>query len=146
MVGTALSRLCLPYELRRSQGRRTSMPEMAHAGEHHGYAVVVGGLDYFFVADRAAGLDHRSDAGLDAGQHAVGEREERVGSDDRALGQGFGELRVSRGVLRLASGDARGINPAHLAGADADSGEILGIDDGVRLDVLGDAEREFEVA
>src|SRR5438046_7849859 len=114
MVGTALSRLCLPYELRRSQGRRTSMPEMAHAGEHHGYAVVVGGLDDFFVADRAAGLDHRSGAGLDAGQHAVGEREERVGSDDRALGQGFGELRVSRGRLPLATRGWERNTPAPL--------------------------------
>ena len=28
---------------------------------------------------------------------------------------------------------------AHLAGADADGGAVLGVDDGVRLDVLGDA-------
>ena len=37
-------------------------------------------------------------------------------------------------------------DPAHLAGADADGREILGIDDGVRLHVLGDAEGEHQVA
>ena len=25
------------------------MPEMSHAGEHHGNAVLIGGLDHFFV-------------------------------------------------------------------------------------------------
>ncbi len=47
--------------------------------------------------------------------------------------------------MRLARGDARGIHPAHLSGADADGGEILGIDDGVGFDMLGDAEREPEI-
>ena len=42
-----------------------SMPEMPHAGEHHGDAVVVGGLDHFVVADRSAGLDHGGGAGFD---------------------------------------------------------------------------------
>ena len=55
-----------------------SMPEMPHAREHHGDAMLVGGLDHFVVAHRAAGLDHGGGAGFDAGQHAVGEREERV--------------------------------------------------------------------
>ena len=50
-----------------------------------------------------------------------------------------------RRFLRLARGDARGIDAAHLAGADADGGAVLGIDDGVRLDVLGDAPGEEEV-
>ena len=46
---------------------------------------------------------------------------------------------------RLPGGDARGIDAAHLAGADADRGAVLGIDDGVRLDVLGDGEGEQQV-
>ena len=81
-----------------------------------------------------------------ATSNAVGEREERVGGHHRALGQRLGELQLLRGVLRLARGDARRIDPAHLAGADADGGAILGVDDGVRLDVLGDAERELQIA
>ena len=39
----------------------------------------------------------------------------------------------------LQRGDAGGIDAAHLAGADADGRAVLGVDDGVRLDVLGDA-------
>ena len=46
---------------------------------------------------------------------------------------------------RLAGGDAGRIDPAHLAGADADGGAVAGVDDGVRLDVLGDAEGEQQV-
>ena len=56
------------------------------------------------------------------------------------------ELQLGGGILCLARGDARGIHPAHLPRADADGGEILGVDDGIGFDVLGDAEREFEVA
>ena len=36
---------------------------------------------------RAAGLDDGGGAGLGGGEQAVGEREEGVGGDDRALGQ-----------------------------------------------------------
>jgi hypothetical protein len=54
------------------------MPEMPHAREHHGDAMLVRSLDDFLVAHRAAGLDHGCGAGFDAGQHAVGEREERI--------------------------------------------------------------------
>ena len=39
---------------------------MSDASEHHGDAMVVGGLDDFVVADRAAGLDHGGGAGFDA--------------------------------------------------------------------------------
>src|SRR5436190_4141923 len=55
-----------------------SMPEMPDAGEHHGDAVIVGGLDDFVVAHRTAGLDHRGGAGFDRNQQAIGERQERV--------------------------------------------------------------------
>ncbi len=47
--------------------------------------------------------------------------------------------------LRLAGGDHGGIDAAHLAGADADRGAVLGVDDGVRLDVLGDPPGEEQV-
>ena len=42
-------------------------------------------------------------------------------------------------------GDAGAVDAAHLAGADADGGAVLGVDDGVRLDVLGDREGELQV-
>ena len=48
----------------------SSVPEVPHAGQHHGDAGVVGGLDHFVVADRSAGLDHRGGAGFDRDQKA----------------------------------------------------------------------------
>src|SRR5205085_10566534 len=44
------------------------VPKMPRAGEHHGNAVLVGGLDHLVVAHGAAGLNDSSGAGLDAGQ------------------------------------------------------------------------------
>ena len=64
---------------------------------------------------------------------------------DGTFGQRLGQAGLLGGVLRLAGGDAGGVDPAHLAGADADGGAVLGVDDGVRLDVLGDAEGERQV-
>src|ERR1039458_4235966 len=43
--------------------RRWSMPEVAHAGEDHGHAQLIGGGDDFFVAHRAAGLDDGGGSG-----------------------------------------------------------------------------------
>ena len=71
---------------------------------------------------------------------------ERVGGDHRAFGQRLGELQLARAASSPCGRDARRIDPAHLSRADADGGQILGIDDGVRLHVLGDAEGEFQVA
>ena len=47
--------------------------------------------------------------------------------------------------MRFAGGDARGIDPAHLPGADAHGGQVPGIDNGVRLHVLGHAEAKDHV-
>src|SRR5205823_12536306 len=107
---------------------RASVPEMPCAREYHGDIVFVGGFDHLVVADRAAWLDHRGSAGLDAGEHAVGEREERVGGDGRTPGQRLSELQLRGGILRLACGDPRGVDAAHLPRADADGGEVLCID------------------
>ena len=54
------------------------MAEVALAGEHHGDAVLVGGGDHLVVADAAAGLDDRRDAGRGGGIEAITEREEGV--------------------------------------------------------------------
>ena len=58
------------------------VPEVAHAGEDHRHAGLVGGVDHRLVVHRAAGLDDRRGAGFDRRQHTVGEREERVGRND----------------------------------------------------------------
>ena len=66
------------------------MEEVAGAGEVHGDAGSVGRGDDFLVPDRAAGLHHSPDAGVDQDLQAVGEREERVGGSNRAAGTGGG--------------------------------------------------------
>ena len=67
------------------------MPEVAHAGEDHGEAALVGGGDHLVVAHRAARLDDRRGAGLGRREQPVGEGEERVRGDDRAARQRLGE-------------------------------------------------------
>ena len=74
-----------------------------------------------------------------AGHQAVGEREEGVGGATEPLASGSASPAASAASAALQRGDARGVDAAHLAGADADGRAVLGVDDGVRLDVLGDA-------
>ncbi len=100
------------------------MTEMADAGEDHGNAAVVGGLDDFLIADGAAGLDGAGGAGLGGGDEAIGEWEKGVTGYD-AAGEG------KAGVLGLPDGDAGGVDARHLAGADAEGAVLRGIDDGV---------------
>ena len=121
------------------------MPEVADAGEDHGDAVLVGGRDHLVVAHRTARLDHRLRARLDGRQQTVGKGKEGVRRHDAPFGQRLGETECLGRVLRLARGDARRIDPAHLTRADADRRAVSDIDDGVGLDVLGNAEGEFHV-
>ena len=83
--------------------------------------------------------------GLGRRQQAVGEREEGVRGDRRAdrarLGPAVGLGRLAR----LDGGDRALIAAVHLARADAGGDAVLGIDDGVRLDVLGDGPGEQAV-
>src|SRR5688572_21664359 len=82
--------------------------KVAHAGEEHGEAGLVGGGDHFLVADRAAGLDHGRGAGLDRGEEAVGEGEEGVRGDRGADRSRLGPSGLLGRVLRLPSRDPRG--------------------------------------
>src|SRR5207244_105746 len=52
-----------------------SVPEVAHAGEHHRHAVLVGGRDDFVVALAAAGLHDGLAAVLGRDVDAIAERE-----------------------------------------------------------------------
>ena len=54
------------------------MPEVAHAGEHHGEACFVGSRDHLRVAHRPSGLDHGSGACRDDHLQPVRERKERI--------------------------------------------------------------------
>ena len=111
---------------------------MAHAGKHHGNAGFVGSGDHFLVAHRATRLDHGADTGLRRVVDAVTEGEEGVGCHDCTL-------HLQTGVLGLDRGDARGVDAAHLPGADADGLAVLGVDDGVGLDELGHLPGEHQV-
>src|SRR5688500_2294111 len=71
-----------------------SVPEVAHAGEHHGHAALVRRGDDLVVAHAAAGLDHRGGAGFRQRVEPVAEREEGVGGDRRA-----GERQLGAGGL-----------------------------------------------
>src|SRR5690242_13202541 len=55
-----------------------SVPEMTHASEHHGHAVLVGRGDDFLVAPAASGLHDGGDAVLGRRIDAVAEREEGI--------------------------------------------------------------------
>jgi hypothetical protein len=55
----------------RSHRNAPLMPEMPGTGEHHGDAVIVGCLDDFVVAHRAARLNYSGRAGLDRHQKPV---------------------------------------------------------------------------
>src|SRR5882762_10922133 len=61
-----------------------SVAEVPHARENHGHAALVGGGDHLVVAHAAAGLDHRSCAGLGHHVEAVAEREKGIRGDHRA--------------------------------------------------------------
>src|SRR5580704_8017422 len=113
-----------------------SMPEMADAGEYHGYAETVCGGDYVLILHRAAGLDDCCRASRGDSLETVREGKEGVGSAHRALER----------QDRLHGAEAGGIHSAHLAGADADSLPVAGVHDGVRLDVLADSPGEDQAA
>jgi hypothetical protein len=117
---------------------RTPVNTMARPGR-------VGGGDHLVVAHRAARLDDRGRARIDRRLQAVGEREERVGGDHRALGQRLGEPAASAAsaALRAAMRElsTRLIWPAPMPTV----APSTRIDDGVRLDVLGDPEGEHQV-
>src|SRR3989344_2012673 len=118
--------------------RPVLVPKVAHAGEHHGNPGFVGSRDYFVVTHRTARLDHRSNAIGSSVVQTVAEREEGVGGHHRA-----GNLQA--GVLSLDSGDTRGVDAAHLAGADTDGLAVFRVDDGVGFNELGHFPGEDQV-
>ena len=82
---------------------------------------------------------------LDRGEQPVGEGEEGVGRDRGADRPRLGPARFLGRVLGLPGGDSGRFEPVHLAGPDPGRGAVFGVDDGVRLDVLGDGPGEQAV-
>ena len=98
----------------------------------------IGGGDDFFVAHRAAGLNHRGDACFTGCIDAVTEREEGVRSHDRSPD-------FQSGMFCLDPRDACAVDPAHLPGANANGHAVLAVDNSIRLDEFGDAPAEQQV-
>ena len=85
------------------------MAEVAHAGQHHRDAALVGGCDDLVVTHRAARLDHACGAGIDDHVEAIAERKERVARHGRTAQR-------QAGVLGLDAGDAGRIAAEKSAG------------------------------
>src|SRR5690554_1487355 len=112
---------------------------MTHAGEDHGNAVFVGGIDDFLVAHGAAGLDNGGNAGFSRSVDTVPEREECVRSHDRAFHfQAF--------ISGLDTGNPGAVHTAHLAGPNPDGAAGSGVHDGIGFDVLGHLPGKQQVA
>ena len=90
------------------------------------------------VALRAAGLDDRADARVEGELRPVGEREERVGGEHRAL-------QLVTELPRLVEREPDGVDAAHLPGADPDRLAPPREHDRVRVDVLDDRPGEEEL-
>src|SRR6185437_8290194 len=84
---------------------RRSVPEVAHAGEDHGDAGLVGGGDHFIVAQRAARLNDRGGAGGHGGFETIGKGKERIRCDDRTLRRAGREAGGASRFLGLPGGD-----------------------------------------
>ena len=58
------------------------MPEMAHAGEDHRDFMFVRRLNNFLIANRAARLNNRNNAGFRRDINCIAEREKRITGED----------------------------------------------------------------
>ena len=89
-------------QIQRCLAVRRSMAEVAHAAEHHGHAALVGGVNHFLVAHRAAGLD-------DAGGACIHHHVEAVAEGEEGVARHHGALQRQVGVAGLDAGDAGGV-------------------------------------
>src|SRR5882672_1235296 len=106
-----------------------SVPEVTRAGKHHHRTPLVGRGDHFGVSHASARLNHRHCTRFENDLDSIAEREEGIRSDYRA-----GERQA--GGLRLHRRQARAVDAAHLAGADAEGHAVATEDDGVRFHEL----------
>src|SRR2546429_6770829 len=118
---------------------RELMAEMPAAREDHGGARLLDRRDHFLVALGAAGLDEGRNPGTEGQLRAVGEREERIGGENR--------VREPMAVLAgLLERDPHRVDTAHLARADPERLQVAGKHNRVRGHVFADAPGKEEVA
>ena len=115
------------------------MPEVTYPCRHHRHIGSVHGGDHILVAHGPSRLDDRCHAGVDRELRTVGEGKERIG------GQGCSGEQVGLGRAGFVDGQADGVDPTRLAGANADRGAAGGDDDRVGAYVAADAPGEQEV-
>src|SRR5262245_6732165 len=133
-LSTTSARICaavaLPSRIRAvtpESYRRTapanarSMPEVTGPGQDDRHPVGFRGTQHLFVALGTARVDHGGAPRLRGDLERIGEREERVARDDRALGS----------VSRLPSRDPGRIDPGHLARPDPHGRSVAREDDRV---------------
>ena len=122
------------------------MPEVAHAGEDHGEA----GLSSAAAMTSSSRMEPPGWITAVAPASAAASRPSANGkkaseATTEPLASGSATPAALAASCDFERGDAGAVDAAHLAGADADRGAVLGVDDGVRLDVLGDLEGELQV-
>src|SRR6185436_1262903 len=115
-----------------------SVAEVAHAGEDHRRAALVGSRDHLGIAHATTRLDDGRRARVEEDFNAVAEGEEGIGCGHRA-----GE-REARGLC-LHRREAGAVDAAHLPGADAERHAVAAKDDGVRLHELRDRPGKAQV-
>src|SRR5947199_5631879 len=112
-----------------------SVKKVPFTCEDHGDIELVGLGDVLLVAHRSTGLDDHRDTGFGRRLDAVGEGIERVTRARAALGASG----------RLLRRDLSRLDTVLLSGTDAPRHAVAHQDDGVRLHVAADPERELGV-
>ena len=95
------------------------MQEMPDAGEYHGDAVIVNGLDDFLIFYRTARLDGGV-APASVAPIMPSANGKKASAATTTLGQGSASFNLGRRLRALHHGQARRIDAAHLPSADAD--------------------------
>jgi hypothetical protein len=94
------------------------MIKVADTRQQHRHLIFIDGRDNLFIADGTARLNDSGDACFCRGMNIIIEREERIGSHDRAL-------RRKTRFTGLDGGDTHRIHTAHLSGANTQRRRIL---------------------
>ena len=115
------------------------MAEVAHVGEDHRDAVLIGGGNHLFVANRTTGLNDAAHANGSSGINTVAEREEGVGRHSRTF-------HFQTFITGFNPGDFGGVNAAHLACAYPDGHILFGVHNGVGFNEFRNDPAEQRIA
>ena len=99
--------------------------EVALASKKHWDAMLIASSDDLVVLLRSPGLYDRNNSGLGGPMDGIGERKERIGSQDAPTGS----------IRRFGNRDLHAVDATHLSCAHADQRGVSGQDNGIALDV-----------